>query len=535
MAMMLFLPVFAGEFQITDRFGRPLQQHGVTLVDWEGQIANPAIEIFVTPPPEAAPFPTTATISANGARLYFDSPGEIGPHGPSKTIAFPNATSAVPVRVAIFPDRDGGDEDYQLTVRLNSGARTNVFPLHVVDQDVARPAEFAVTVDFSHDRSGFFEDPRKRAIVEQAAADWAYFIGDMQLEPVLAGAETTYLWGADGAAGGVWVTNTAAYRGFLFYACGMHGAELRSSGGASDCALQQSATTQLQLRRSGSCVAETAGNYNSLGWFLTQSDDDWWVSGNLQFEPNDFYSIARHEVGHALFFSPAHPRFGEFKVRGTLDAALATNYHGARLTLDDEDHFVRAVDRASGLGAFGSEYSGEMPRGRWLITKLDLLTARALGYRLRETSAFVPLGLAGGALPGAMTGEHYARRLPVAGGIPAYDFKVIAGALPRGLELDRFTGVISGRPLVAGPSRFVVAVRDQDARTPAATAEFRLFVAPSPALAGSPGRAGGGQAPATSASDEPLPGILLLTDPALVRVPALNGPLYRVTPDRRTP
>ena len=38
------------------------------------------------------------------------------------------------------------------------------------------------------------------------------------------------------------------------------------------------------------------------------------------------------------------------------------------------------VDPASRRGAFGHEYHGEMPHGRWLITKLDLLCARAVGF-----------------------------------------------------------------------------------------------------------------------------------------------------------
>jgi hypothetical protein len=42
------------------------------------------------------------------------------------------------------------------------------------------------------------------------------------------------------------------------------------------------------------------------------------------------------------------------------------------------------------FGAFGNEYHGQMPGGRWLITKLDLLYAQAIGYELRGTSAFKP-------------------------------------------------------------------------------------------------------------------------------------------------
>ena len=521
------LVMLAGEFRITDIFNRPLEQRSVTLVDWEGQIANPVIEIRVTPPPEAAPFPTTATLSANGARLYFDNPSRVGPLGPSKVLTFQNATSSVPVRISIFPDRDGVDEDYTLTLRLNSATFSNSFPLHVLDQDIVQPAAFAVTVDFSHDRSGFFDDPRKRAIVERAAADWAYFIGDMQFDAVPAGAETTYLWSADDSTDGVWATNAAAYRGFLFYATGVHSETLRSSGGASASAFQRNQGTELMLRRSGSCVAETAGNYNSLGWFLTQSDEDWCVSGNQRGEPNDFYSIAHHEVGHALFFSQAHPRFGEFKARATLDAAGATRYQGAALALDDEDHFVRAVDRASGCGAFGSEYSGDAPRGRWLITKLDLLAAQALGYRLRRTSALQPLEFAGDALPAAQTDVPYRHRLPVAGGIPGYDFSVIENELPAGLTLDRFTGVISGTPVAPGTTHFAVQVRDQDAAEIAFTKKITLVVTAPPTFAARAGHESRSESATPLLNDAGSPGFFLLAEPAGRRTPSVTLPMYR--------
>lgn len=523
--------LLAGGFQVTDTFGRSVERHGVTLVDWEGQIANPAIEIIVTPPPDAGPFPTTATVSANHARLYFDSPSRIGAQGPSKVLTFQNATSSVPVRVSIFPDRDGTDEDYTLTLRLNSAPVSNSFPIHVLDQDIARPAEFAVTVDFSHDRSGFFDDPRPRAIVEQAAADWAYFISDMQLETVPAGSEATFVWGMEGSTNGVWATNAAAYRGFLFYASGVHNPELRSSGCASDCGFQRSSGSATALRRSGSCAMEIAGNYNSLGWIFTQSDDDWWRSGNLAFEPNDFYSIARHEVGHALFFSAAHTRFDGYKARGRLDDATVMNYQRAPLAIDGEDHFVRTVDGASGCGAFGSEYSGEMPRGRWLITKFDLLTAQALGYRIRQTSALAPLALAGGPLPQATTDANYFHRLPVTGGIPGYDFAIIERTLPAGLTLDRFTGVISGIPTAPGTSHFAVRVLDQDRARPVITAQFTLVVTPTATLAATGStRDSHGRATEAATDMETLPGLFLMAEPVVGRAPSVTMPLYRVSP-----
>src|SRR5256885_1426461 len=66
--------------------------------------------------------------------------------------------------------------------------RSTLFPyttlfrsIHVQDLDRDAAPAFAVRVDFSRDTTGFYEDEAKRAIVRRCAADWAYFIGDMEL------------------------------------------------------------------------------------------------------------------------------------------------------------------------------------------------------------------------------------------------------------------------------------------------------------------------------------------------------------------
>ncbi len=41
---------------------------------------------------------------------------------------------------------------------------------------------------------------------------------------------------------------------------------------------------------------------------------------------------------------------------------------------------------------------GNIPRKRWLITKLDLLCAQEVGYALRPSSAFTPLFFSAAAL-----------------------------------------------------------------------------------------------------------------------------------------
>src|SRR5687767_628496 len=60
---------------IEDVFGRRLNEHGLILVDWEGQIANPAIKFFIAPPEDAA-FPARAVLTCEEPRVYFNLPSE---------------------------------------------------------------------------------------------------------------------------------------------------------------------------------------------------------------------------------------------------------------------------------------------------------------------------------------------------------------------------------------------------------------------------------------------------------------------------
>ncbi len=55
----------------TDGFCRDVTSAGVTLVDWDGFLANPAVSITVTPP-KGLTYPTTLSITTDEARIYFD-------------------------------------------------------------------------------------------------------------------------------------------------------------------------------------------------------------------------------------------------------------------------------------------------------------------------------------------------------------------------------------------------------------------------------------------------------------------------------
>lgn len=463
---------------VQDIFGRPLNQHGITLVDWDGYMANPLLKIYVFPPTNAV-LPGSATLSADGGRLYFDTPSSVSSTGPSKTISLTSATPGVPVRLSIFPDRDSANEDYTLTIVFtgaNAASQTNTLPIHVVDQDLQRANDFAVTENFDRDLTGVFTNATRRALVKEAAEDWACFFAGMNLDPVLIGTETTYIWSND-FSGGYYFSNTNGYTGYQLYAYGTTNSLHRSGGeGNYNGPVQTSAGLPLSIKRSGGFESEIYGNYNTLGWLFLTNDSDWLVSGNLGGETNDFYSIAHHEIGHALIFNEAHPGFNTAKANGAFTSAAVTDYYGGPVAIDASDHLSGSIDPESGQGAFGYEYYGDIPRKRWIITKLDLLCAQEVGYTLRSNSAFIPLAFPSNALPPAVAGVPYAGSLIATGGIPFYNWDITAGLLPAGLSLDPFSGALSGAPSNTGAFTFTARVRDYHETGMGVTQTFVLNV-----------------------------------------------------------
>ena len=69
------------------------------------------------------------------------SPSEVGPNGPRKEIIWQKREKS-PVDPAIFPDRDGRDEDHCLAIDFSDSSgeprKSLSLPVHVVDQDQNR-------------------------------------------------------------------------------------------------------------------------------------------------------------------------------------------------------------------------------------------------------------------------------------------------------------------------------------------------------------------------------------------------------------
>lgn len=239
-AMILFL-VFAGVAgqaaasvgaSVHDAFGRDIGERGLTLVDWEGHLANPTATFTVTPPAGAA-LPVTAELSSSAVLLYFDLPARATAEGPRKTLTF-NDTKAQTVRAAIFPDRDDAGETHMITIHFtdqNKKETTLELPVHVIDQDrPRRKGGFPFVLDYSQDKTGFFKEAKHREVVKQAATDWGYFLDGSGLDETRAGTEVTWIWPPADFVNGTMTTNKKAYTGFLIYAYGIHTMQERGHG-----------------------------------------------------------------------------------------------------------------------------------------------------------------------------------------------------------------------------------------------------------------------------------------------------------------
>jgi hypothetical protein len=464
---------------VKDAFGRSVAQRGITLLQWEGHMANPAIRLTVSLPDGVAG-PATLEVSSDCSRMMFDRNTD-DRRGLGTRLRYQSGSKTADLWVSIFPARSYGDEDHKLYFHLwdstRNGAADLVIPVHVLNQNKPHQPSFEIHLDFSKDKTGFLKDPHVRQVCELAANDWAYYIDDMQLDPVKAGDERTEIWNSDGFVSTFQVANAESYTGFLMYMSGIAGPELRSGGAPSEIGKHQtSGGRPLPLLRSGNVDVEVQGNYHRLGWFLTTCDDDWWCSGSLRDEPADLYSIMLHEMGHALAFHEKYAAAEAARRRGSWTDPEVHAYLGRDPIFDGSDHFAGSVDPASGFGVFGAEYDARMMVRRWLITKAHLLLLKSVGYKIRPVSCFDALKASCPEHGDLRSGAAATVTLRASGGIPAYDWVVADGTLPPGLHLDSFTGEVSGTPTQAGTYPVTLRVTDQSPKPISAEIRETLVV-----------------------------------------------------------
>ncbi|WP_146178630.1 hypothetical protein [Nonomuraea fuscirosea] len=112
--------------QVADLFGRTVNSYGVRLVEWQGYLANPYVELTVRPPADVR-FPVTIDLKAEGtSRLMMDLPSRLTATGATETLTFANAAESKVFRLAIHSKRGPG-ADERRTLR-QSRARCTARP-----------------------------------------------------------------------------------------------------------------------------------------------------------------------------------------------------------------------------------------------------------------------------------------------------------------------------------------------------------------------------------------------------------------------
>ena len=79
----------------------------------------------------------------------------------------------------------------------------------------------------------------------------------------------------------------------------------------------------------------------------------------------------------------------------------------------------------------------------------------------------------------ARVGKLYRLKLRTTGGVAPVKWKVTKGPLPKGIKLDRATGVLSGKPTKAG--KYKITVEATDSLKVKSTTSFTIVVQAPPA------------------------------------------------------
>lgn len=470
----------AGPASVIDRFGRTVNTYGVQLVDWQGYLANPYVELTVRPPVDG-PFPVTIDLKADGtSRLMMDLPSQLTATGATKSLTFANANEQKTFKLAIHSKRGPGqDELYtlRLTVRAaNNTTYTQTMPIRVQqDEKTAIEPTVPITFDYRYDNiTGYFNNAAFRTAAEEAVKDWFRFFDLQPFDTVAAGAETNRLPGNDWQ-NTISVTNQSAYNGMYVFFRGIqtpYSTGFPAANGRYHTRNGQQVAGP--LHRSTSMIFE----YDEAGkqLFTSLADEDWYkttIAGSVL----DVHGLVMHEYGHALAYHSDWAGMRSFVNSAGANDPEVTAYQGRTVPLDSSYHVPGNQPYWDRISGQSGGWTHLFPTRRWMLTKLALLVAENAGWTLnRNLTPFLAPSIVTTSLPNVPTGQAYQQRLTAKGGVPFYDWRVTSGSLPAGLTLDRFTGVISGTPTTAGTSSFTVELRDYDAASTPVTRTFQLTV-----------------------------------------------------------
>lgn len=468
----------APQLDVFDMFYRNVKDQGVQLVDWEGYLANPAIELTVRAPkvPGIA-YPLTVSLKAEGtSRLMFSMPSELTATGATKTFTLTGPADREVLALSIHskqgPGKDERHKWIMTTTDANGATVTQTMPIKV-QQDEKKKVEPTIPIDFDYrydDITGYFADPGVRTAAETAVRNWFSFFDLKPFDTVPAGDEVSHLPGDDWE-NEVRTTNAKPYNGVYVFFRGIQ--RPYSTGYPANNGKFHTVDGQATpYHRSYSMILEYDEALMKL--FSSLGDEDWYKTDLGQVI--DIHGLVMHEFGHAVAFHDWWAGMEKYVASKGKDDQEVIDYQGYPVPLDTSYHVPGDMPYWDRISGQSGGWRHIFPTRRWELTKLTLLIAENAGWKLNKNlTPFLKPSIETAALDGATRGQAYDERLKAKGGVPFYDWQVVDGALPEGLTLDRFTGQISGTP-TGTTSTFTVQLRDYDKLSAPVTKEFTIKV-----------------------------------------------------------
>ncbi len=482
---------------VIDIFDRNVTS-GITLVDWEGPVSNPALKYFLKGT-AALDYPLSVNMFSSEERAMFSLPSTISTNGPAKSMVLTSSDDLESFLFSVYMDENFDNETFDLVLQYTVAglpSRQDI-PVTVIDQDVDRPLTYPATVDFSEARDAFMLDPNTQAVIIQAAEDWLYFVDGSGIDELPIGGSSLGIGGQDHLFDEKTVTNPVAYSGYYLYAFGNTNQSecVCSTGSPNRELLQTSGGEVVPIFRIGALHLNLYGQaYQTepTGWEVLSPFENWSQEG---FIGTDMYSLAKHEIGHAMVFEnsplfllaqgrdPSNPYPDESLTptpNGFTSPALTEYYPDevVPLFINSLSHLYDVLDPASQMTPYGGGVEDEvMPTGRAMLTKLDILIMESVGYPIRDNEVTRALSLTvGGSLDGTLE-TVFDATLVGHGSIPVYHYDVSEGSLPDGLSLDSQTGTLSGTSTESGIFPVTFRVMDYDERSPDVTMAATISIA----------------------------------------------------------
>lgn len=235
-------------------------------------------------------------------------------------------------------------------------------------------SNFNIKLDYRFDTNGFFNDPAKRTALEGAARAWETYIQD-DFPNAPAGTQITLANPASGRRTNLTLDAEVDDLVIFVGARPLEGDTLAMTG---EVRLNYFPNSSLANRNFGSFLAPVAATMvfdSNFNWFFDSTPN---TTNDIPSRQIDFFSVALHEIGHALGLTYANE---SLIYNGYFNGARATALNGGNpIPLDDTEGHVKQGFLVNGNGsrqlmqpALGS---GTAAR----ISALDLAMLGDIGY-----------------------------------------------------------------------------------------------------------------------------------------------------------